>query len=443
MPYRRRLLALLAAAVLVGIPAGVLRAACVGNSCREPAGADVRLPFCSLPDRLKEGIAAGFRDGRSPVILAIAGPSGLAGTVGPGASPSVPWPIAEERPDNRVPIVFAGAGVVPGAAVPPGTGLRDVAPTLEQIVGIRRPHPEVRSGTAVDGVASGEGPRLVLMVALKGVGTADVEDASASWPTLRRLLDEGAGSLEGVTGSLPLDPAATLATIGTGALPTEHGITGTFLRNDRARLVRAWGRAAPLTIVATLGDDLDDRRGERPRVGLVADDPADQGLLGGSWYVEHDRDDLAVVPPRDVLPAVRGLLEAGYGADAEPDLLGVVLRGGPRRVDTALDAIVGLAERATGGATTVVVAGTGSAGGSRSLPDAGEVVREVEASVGASGLVEAAAAGGLFLDQRVTAREGISSDRVVRVLLELRGPDGTRRFADAFPSFAVSFARYC
>lgn len=434
---------MLVAAVLVGIPAGVLQAACVGNSCREPAGTDVRLPFCSLPDRLKEDVAAGFRDGRSPVILAIAGPNGLAGTVGPGASPSVPWPSAEERPDTRVPIVLTGTGVSADADVPRGTELRDVAPTLEQILGIRRPHPEVRSGTAVDGVANGERPRLVLLVALKGVGTADLEGAGASWPTLRRLLDEGAGSLEGVTGSLPLDPAATLATIGTGALPAEHGITGTFLRNDRARLVRAWERGAPLTIVATLGDDLDDRRGQRPRVGLVADDPADQGLLGGSWYVEHDRDDLAVVPPRDVLPAVRGLLEAGYGADAEPDLLGVVLRGGPRRVDTALDAIVDLAERATGGSTTVVVAGTGSAGGSRSLPDAGEVVREVEASVGASGLVEEAAAGGLFLDQGVTAREGISSDRVVRALLELRGPDGAKTFADAFPSFAVSFARYC
>jgi sialate O-acetylesterase len=57
----------------------------------------------------------------------------------------------------------------------------------------------------------------------------------------RPMLDDGAGTLEGETGSLPIDPAATLTTVGTGGLPSQHGITGSFVRLARQALSVAYG----------------------------------------------------------------------------------------------------------------------------------------------------------------------------------------------------------
>ena len=67
-------------------------------------------------------------------------------------------------------------------------------------------------------------PSLVVQVVWKGVGSADLEAHPHAWPFLRATIAGGGGTLEGTTGSLPLDPTATLTTIGTGGLPdaTRH-----------------------------------------------------------------------------------------------------------------------------------------------------------------------------------------------------------------------------
>ena len=49
-----------------------------------------------------------------------------------------------------------------------GTGRDQVAPTISDVIGFRRPFPGVRAGVAVNGVATGARPRLVLKIALKG-----------------------------------------------------------------------------------------------------------------------------------------------------------------------------------------------------------------------------------------------------------------------------------
>ena len=57
-------------------------------------------------------------------------------------------------------------------------------------------------------------------------------------------------------------------------------------------------------------------------------------------------------------------------------------------------------------------------------------------------IVEAAVPGGLFLDQDVLAADGLSSGAVVGPMLGMT-EGGRKVFTDAFPGFAVSFARYC
>lgn len=427
----------------IGIPAVALRAACAGKSCSSGGGPEARIPFCPLPDALKADLAAGFREGRSPDVFAVTQGAIVRGGTDPSEA-SVPWPSVGAAADTGVPIVFSGTGVDASATVPDGTGLDQVAPTISDVIGFKRPFPGVRAGVAVNGVASGAHPRLILEIALKGVGTRDVEAARASWPFLESLLHDGVGTLHGTTGSLPLDPAATLATIGTGGLPSQHGITGSYVRNDNGDVVQAWGDGAPLSVIATLPDDLDEKTGERAKVGLVATDDSDRGLIGGNWYPDHDRDAITVSNRAGSVAAAGDILGEGFGRDEVPDILGVVLAGAG--ADARIRQIVDLARRASGGSLLVVVAGTGTTGPGRGTAaiTGSSVVEQTEGFVeGDAPIVADAVPGGLFLDQATLASERISGDAAVQALLRVTTPDGQRMMADAFQGFAVSFARYC
>ena len=447
--FGRRLLVLLVVLAAIGIPAGVLRAACAGKSCTATV-ARARIPFCPLPAELKAKLAAGFREGRSPDVMAVARSENVWGGAGAG-----PWPSVADAPTiTAVPIAFFGRGIRPGAVVPGGTGLDAIAPTLSEVLSFRRPHPEVRAGTAVDGVADGvadgERPRLVLEIAWTGVGSHELRDDPRGWPTLRSLMERGSGALAGDTGSLPLDPTATLTTIGTGDLPSQHGITGTLVRNDGGHVVEAWGPGSPFSVIATLPDDLDQAMDQRPLIGLVASDLADRGIIGGNWYIGHDRDAMVVATGGDAVTAARRLLAQGFGRDDVPDILAVVLDGSVGSMDRRTHELVAAAERASGGSVVVAIAGTGSGAGAEAGSTTGprirasDVVSQVDDAVpGDPNVVAGVVAGGLFLDQRVLAQEGISGDAAVQALLKVTAPDGTPVFEDAFQGFAVSFERYC
>ena len=426
----------------IGIPAGVLRAACAGNSCVS-AGGEARVPFCPLPQDLKADIAAGYREGRSPDVLAVTRTDSVyGGTDDPG---SPPWPSQAGASTSAVPIVFAGTGVTKGVTLPDGTQLDQIAPTLSDVIGFKRPFPNVRAGVAVSGVADGEHPRMILEVALKGVGSADLRGDEGAWPNLRSLMNTGSGTLDGDTGSLPLDPAATLTTIGTGGLPSQHGITGTLVRNDEGRVVRAWGPGAPPSIIATLPDDLDEAGAQRPMIDLVATDPADRGLIGGTWYPHHDRDAMSLATGEDAVTSARAMLARGFGRDDAPDILAVVLDGSVASMDARLRQLVDAARRASGGSVVVAVAGTGAE--LDPVPasmSSSQIVSRVEAAVPGDGaVVVGAVPGGLFLNQDTLSAEGITGQAAVDALLDVTGPDGRRVMGDAFQGFAVSFARYC
>jgi hypothetical protein len=436
----RRLLVMLVVLAAIGIPAAVLTATCAGRSCDALGGETDRVPFCPLPAALKDGIASGFREGRSPDVLGVAAGTPVYTDVG---GLRTPWPTSDLPTDPRVPMVFAGAGVTDGGSVPDGATLDRVAPTVSDVLGFERDHPEVRSGTSIAGIADGDRPRLVLLIAWKGVGSSELEARPGDWPFLSSLLEDGAGTLEGAAGSLPLDPAATLTTIGTGGLPSQHGITGSFVRNGQGRVVRAYAFDAPVQIIATLADDL-DHANPSTLVGLVADDERDRGIVGGDWYPGEDPVDSVIGDSATAPLSVQVHLTTGYGADAVPDVIGVVLDGRVRSMDRWTREIVTEAERATSGATLVVVAGTGSAESDRlAVPDDGLVDAVEEAIPANAPAVAASVPGGLFLDQAVLREQQVTGQVAVDAMLSATGPDGERMLADAFQGFAVSFARYC
>lgn len=236
---------------------------------------------------------------------------------------------------------------------------------------------------------------------------------------------------------------AALTTLGTGGLPSQHGITGAVVRNDFGRVLRAWGPAAPPSVIATLADDLDKKLGQRPRIGLVAPETSDRGAIGGPWYVDQDRDDVLLrAHPAEAAAAAGGLMRTGYGSDSTPDLLGVVLEGRMRAMDQALRRVVAAAKRAAGGYLTTVVTATGPKGGAGLIP-ASRIRAAIERGApGTDSVVDGLVAGGLFLDQHALATKKLPQEDLVGALLDLR-LGGKRIFADAFSKIAVTFARYC
>jgi hypothetical protein len=431
------LLVLLAA---IGVPAGVLSAACVNGSCGDGAEGTSAVPFCPLPADLRERIVNGYREGRSPDVLGVATQTPIVTDADGGRTA---WPGIQKPSDDRVPIVFWGAGAA-RTDLRNGIGLDSIAPTVSETIGLERPFPKVRSGVATPGVASGERPSLVLLVAWKGIGSSDLASAERrDWAYLRSLLRGGAGTLEADAGSLPLDPAATLTTIGTGGLPSQHGVTGSVVRNDGGRVVEAFGPGAPPTVIATLADDLDHAE-PSSLVGAVLTDDLDRGIVGDGWYPGADPVDAVIADAADAPLAVEAHLMSGYGADEMTDVLAVVLAGDVRTLDRSTHRIVADAERATGGATLVVVAGTGSReDGPAAEPDDALVAAVEDAIPGEARSVESTVPGGLFLDQDALRREGVTGLVAVEAMRSATGTEGRPILADAFQGFAVSFGRYC
>ena len=438
MSTGRRLTILLLVLALIGAPALLLRALCVGQSCAQAGPVDAVVPFCPLPTWLRGEIAAGFRAGRSPEVLASTG-----ATTHIMGSSGTSWPsTADVHRATTVPLLFMGPGIRDGE-LSSSLGLDQIAPTLEPLLGLRRAHPEVRVGTAIPGVVR-EGARvpLVVMIVWRSVGMPELTARPTAWPWLagrsQGASPDGAAGLA-TAGSLPLDPAAVLTTIGTGGLPSQHGITGTLLRG-REGVARAWTKAAPPSVITTLADDLDLANGQTSRIGLVAPDIADRGLVGDGWYVGADDDDLRIVPG-DPLPAVDRLLADGYGADAAPDVLGVVLGGPLETMDRRTGAIVDAVMARVPDAAVVVTATGRLRAPTHALPGA-TVARRLDASVGAN-VVSAVGSDGMFLDPQVVIDRRISSDQVATALRGLTGTDGRPLVLDAYPSFSVAFARYC
>ena len=142
----RRLTMLVVALALVGAPAVALTAFCVGESCAQEEGVTAAVPFCPLPADLRHQIEAGYRQGRSPDVMATT-TSGVRLSDDAG----VVWPRSPyEHAANDVPIVFFGHGVNPGQ-LPDGIGVDRIAPTIARVMGYDRPHPEIRSGVPLDG----------------------------------------------------------------------------------------------------------------------------------------------------------------------------------------------------------------------------------------------------------------------------------------------------
>lgn len=429
--HGRRLITMVVIAGAVALPAGILRLACVGDLCREPASVSSRAPFCSLPGPLRGAVAAGFRKGRSPEVFGVTTRQHRLGD-------RVTWPY----PGSQRSAAFAlgGAGVGDGT-LPEGAALDDVAATIAAASGLERPHPEVRSGEPWGALIDGSEPRLVLEVVWKEV--AGAATASDSFQHVGALGAEAELS----TGTSPQDPAALMATLGSGAIPARHGITGHLIRDDRGRLVKAWGPQAPGSVIAMLADDIEMLSDGRAMTGLVGGERIDRGLVGSDWYLSGHQPDLKLSAGAGPLEQVRRaekLLATGYGDDDLTDLLAVTMTGDEGEADQATLRLMEAAEAAAPGRVLYVLLALPSpepTTGQTGLA-ATDIAAQIEEDLGAP-VIEALAGGGFFTDQDVLTKERIGEDEILAAMGRVRAPDGRPLFADRFTGIAITFERYC
>jgi arylsulfatase A-like enzyme len=192
---------------------------------------------------------------------------------------------------ERVPlVVYAPGRVVPSDSAERIT-LADIAPTIARLIGFDG-WPTERGGRPISRIAPPAAPpRIVVTFVIDGGGWNVLDHWAGRWPTLRRLMNEGATFRNAIHGSFPAVTACAHATIGTGTYPSEHGITGHNIRDGRV-VRKAYGepgRANPGDIlVPTLADLWADATGAW--VGEIGYQIWHLGMLGYGGRHRQDGD---------------------------------------------------------------------------------------------------------------------------------------------------------
>ena len=183
----------------------------------------------------------------------------------------------------RVPLVVHGPGIVAALDSEERVTLADLAPTTASMIGFDA-WPSDRDGRVLPGLrTTGVRPKVVVTFVIDGGGWNALQLWPGRWPTLERLMRGGANFRNAVHGSFPAVTATAHATIGTGAFPWKHGITGHNIR-DGAEVRKAFGdlgAADPSDIlVPTLADLWSTETGNRAWVGELGYQIWHLGMLG-------------------------------------------------------------------------------------------------------------------------------------------------------------------
>ena len=197
----------------------------------------------------------------------------------PRSSHAVTWMYGE-----RVPIVVWSPGRIEPQDHTKRVTLADLAPTTAALIGFDEFRAE--DGRVLPGIPSVTPPvqpRLVVTFVIDGGGWNVLRRWPDAWPNLKRLMREGATYRNAISGSFPAVTAATHATIGTGAFPRTHGITGHNVRRDGGP-VKAWGEPGHIDPSFLLEPTLADRwtawTEDRAWVGEIGYQVWHVGMLG-------------------------------------------------------------------------------------------------------------------------------------------------------------------
>jgi hypothetical protein len=286
-PSRRRLLAI---AGLLGVAAATGGAA-LGRTIRRVTRPDPRpvqeAMARDLGAEYMELVARAYHPDRSGDIQLLAAPFNSANypqesrslvSRDPRTSHASVWMYLE-----RIPLVVYGASIPPADSAERVT-LADVAPTIADLVGFDGFLDLGREGRPLPGIVRpAEAPELVVTFVIDGGGWNVLQRYPDAWPNLRRLMRDGASYRNALHGSFPAVTASAHATIGTGAFPRTHGITGHNLRDGR-RARKAYGELGHANpgdiLVPTLADLWSDETGDAAWIGEIGYQVWHLGMIG-------------------------------------------------------------------------------------------------------------------------------------------------------------------
>ncbi len=291
-PERRRFLAMLGGLGLLGIAGGAVAgrvAKAVGGTEPDPALEAMARDLGAEPLELVRRQFHPDRSGDLQLVLAPYNSSNYANESrslvkdDPRSSHASVWLYLE-----RVPLFVWAPGIVEPADHTERVTLADLAPTTARLMGFdgfRAPEGRVLPGIE----RPAEPPKVVVTFVIDGGGWNvlthwdDPDPAQSAWPEMKRLMRESASYRNAIVGTFPAVTACAHATIGTGAFPRTHGITGHNLRYD-GRPTKAWGTpgaADPsFLLVPTLAEAWNEATDDGAWVGELGYQIWHLGMLG-------------------------------------------------------------------------------------------------------------------------------------------------------------------
>ena len=246
---------------------------------------------CGLQPRYIERLWRGYRPGRSEEIAVVPREPNFVGSFDI-TSHSGPWGYLQQ-----VPLVFYGPGRVAerGEIDAPAT-MADVYPTIGKFLNVKLP---AREGRVLEEalLPAKDRPALIVVLVWDGAGRATLEQWPDRWPNLLEMMKKGTSYTNAIVGSSPSVTSAVHSTLGTGAYPKDHGITGNELRRQGGRLSETFNNLNTGGLeLSTFADQVDARLGNKPKVGMLGWTKWHMGMLGhGNALPGADSDDLGLI----------------------------------------------------------------------------------------------------------------------------------------------------
>jgi hypothetical protein len=161
---------------------------------------------------------------------------------------------------QRIPLLVHAPGRVDASDSEERVTLADIAPTTARLIGFDA-WPGDRDGTPLPlsmTRTAASPPKVVVTFVIDGGGWNVLDAFPHDWPNLRALMGESANFRDAIVGSFPAVTACAHGTIGTGAFPYRHGVTGHNIRDEQGVVRKAYdapGKARPADIwIPTLSD---------------------------------------------------------------------------------------------------------------------------------------------------------------------------------------------
>ena len=285
-PSRRRFLALVGGLALVGLAVGTG----LGRLVRRATTRDPRPALEGMAHALGaeslELVRRQYFPGRSGDLQLLLAPYNSSNYASesldlakndPRSSHASVWMYLE-----RVPIVVYAPGIVEPSDNTDRVTLADLASTTAHLMGFDGfVAPE---GTVLPGIERpATPPKVVVTFVIDGGGWNVLQHWGDAWPNVKCLMREGAVYRNAIVGAFPAVTASAHATIGTGAFPRTHGITGHNIRYQ-GKPVKAWGtpgKADPSFLLApTLADAWSEHTGDGAWIGEIGYQIWHIGMIG-------------------------------------------------------------------------------------------------------------------------------------------------------------------